>query len=783
MLRVGKSIFLSLILSLGIILPCLAEVAAKDQIFTIDDFSKGLATRQSPLSLPKGYATVSENIHYDTENGSLTKRDRRLLYGTADASEPITGAFRLYLADGTKSLVVSHGDEIEAGNDNTGAFTKILDLSSGNYRWQFLTWHNILIGTDGYNQPIKWDGTSASATYLGSCLGTDAGSGAGPDGTYTYKVSFYTSSYECVLDVPSAPVTVTDNDINLTMIPIGPDTYLGEDVIGRKIYRILNGGTTYRLLTNGTIANNTATTLTDSDADAAISGTTAYPTVNYTTVFSGQPPKGRFPLVHSNRLWLANNPTYPSRIFYSDDACPDFFQPDAYYNVRENDGDSITSIKNLLGILTVFKDNTIQKIYTDGDDPDADWSISDPFSFVGCKAPYTVVNTLEGIIYLSYGGLYKFNGQNSVLISDNITPTINDILESNFANCWAEYYKNTYYLAYPSKFIGVSTNNRILSYNLINKSFSIDLIDANVLFAFNSGTDWDVLYSGDSTTGKVYAHKYSSYEVRHSKHSDFAGTWDDAGYIPTGTPGGDANSPVIELRWTETIDDLTSTIDSYTTEIIDRPDTDGTYISPVMDLGASSFDKLYWNVNNNIYGSVSLYIRSGATAVACAGAAWSSAFTDPSGSDISGVAAAQYVQYKIALSTTDIAYSPFLYKNNGYVVRLTYLKEASTVETTIPINWTSGWIDFAPGYQKTLKKIDVYYESESSGILNLLFSNYEGDTDSFAIDLSKYPNHYAEYFTNGKFLGELFSLNINNSDLKSLKIRRISVIYDVEPLL
>jgi hypothetical protein len=89
-----------------------AQVAAKDQVYTIDDFSKGLSTKTSSLSIAKGASVVSENVRLDTEHGSLTKRNQMLLYGTADATEPITGMYRLYLKDGTKKLIVSHGDDI-----------------------------------------------------------------------------------------------------------------------------------------------------------------------------------------------------------------------------------------------------------------------------------------------------------------------------------------------------------------------------------------------------------------------------------------------------------------------------------------------------------------------------------------------------------------------------------------------------------------------------------------------------------------------------------------------
>ena len=162
----------------------------------------------------------------------------------------------------------------------------------------------LAIGTDGYNYPVKTNGTQA--TYLGTCYAKDNGAGAGPNGAYTYKIAFYSATKTIITNIASNTVTVADNDIDLTMIPIGPDTILGEAIIGRKVYRSeVGGGGTYKLLTNGTIADNTTTTLTDSDADAALGG--AYPAGDETWT----PPKGKFCLIHKNRLWIANNLEFP----------------------------------------------------------------------------------------------------------------------------------------------------------------------------------------------------------------------------------------------------------------------------------------------------------------------------------------------------------------------------------------------------------------------------------------------------------------------------------------
>ena len=91
----------------------------------------------------------------------------------------------------------------------------------------------------------------------------------------------------------------------------------------------------------------------------------------------------------------------------------------------------------------------------------------------------------------------------------------------------------------------------------------------------------------------MYSHTIDVNETVHKKHSDFTGTFDDMRYIPVKW-GGDADSPVLEISWDLTIDELTGIIDDLIGDV-NRPDTDGTYISQVLQIGASAFDKVYWN--------------------------------------------------------------------------------------------------------------------------------------------------------------------------------------------
>lgn len=759
-----------------------SQGCTKNCVQKLNDFSGGLSTKLSALSIPPKQGDIVENIRFDTELGSLTKRDGLFTACDATTADPILGLHRLYLADGTKVTLLNYANKIATCNESTGATTTILTLSSSDQRMKWLTWHDIAIGTDGTNAMVKYDGTSTSATYVGSALAKDNGAGAGPNGTYTYKIACYTTSYTVSLDTASNSVTVTDNDIDLSMIPICPDTFNGESVTGRKVYRIENGGSTYKLLTNGTIANNTATTLTDSDADAALGATLS-------ATHTRQPPKGRVHLVHRNRLWVANNSSNKSRLFYGADASNDFFDSPAettggYFDVRPNDGDEITMLMNNLGKMVVGKNNSIQLLNADGDTPSEDWAISDPYSFIGNQAIYSPANTPIGIIYLANNGLYVFNNQYSQLISDVVTPEIRDIQPSNFANVWGAYFKNSYYLAYTSKATGSSTNDRVLIFDLLSKAYAKDLMDINVFGVFNSGTDVEALYSGSSEESVIYSHAESNREIVHKVHDDFTGTFDDMRYIPVSV-GGDANSPVLEIAWTETIDQMTGTIDA-ASGIIDRPDTDGFYISQYLTVNANEFDKIYWNeVIPSGGGDVTFAIRAGATTPDTAAAAWSSEFSTSSGSDISGVTANDYMQYRATMDTSDITQTPNLVRANNYVVKITYQVSGDAAETTIPLLWRSGWLDFGlPLYIKQLRTMHVLYEwqENTAGTLNVDFENYNGDTDSFDIDLLEYPDQYKEQFSGGSFSGELFRIQISETSLNPIRIREIILVYDVAPL-
>jgi len=762
----------------------------KNQIFELNDFSGGLNSKANPLSLAKNEAVVSQNIRYNSTLRALTKRNPILKYGTIAGGTPITGLFRYYAYNGTKVLLGASNNKIYTGNDQTGVFTSIFTLPVPSYKEQWLTWNNQAIMVDGYNANVKYDGTSASATYVGSVLATDSGGGSGPGtGTYSYKVSCYTNNslgsgpFEYAFDTASNTVNATGHAISLSMIPICSDsTFLGEPIVGRYIYRTKVNGSTYYLL--ATIANQSATTYTDSVADGTL--VTVYPNLGGSTTYA-PPPKGLLSLVYQNRLWIANNPTYPSRIWYSESGSHEMFLPNAYFDIRVNDGDQITMLSNFLGVLTVGKNNSIQKIRTPTitGAPSADWTITDPFTNVGCVSMYSYQQTPMGIIYLGSNGIYNFDGNYSSLLSDTVTPTIKDISNYNYANIWSGFYQNQYYMAYTSAASGATANNRVLIYDLLSKAYSIDTSNIGIFSTLRGGNDIEILYAGDVANGNIYSYTSGAHDIINKTQADFSGSFTNAWYLPF-AGGGDSQNALLQIARLATIDALVGTIDSLT-GTIERNTLTGSYISPPYTVGASSLNNIYWNETLPTAGSaVTMAIRTAPTVDSLGNAswsAWSSEYSNPSGSNISAVSANNVVQYRISMTTDTYASTPTVYSNNIYAVDLSYSTIQANGETTIPVEWTSGWLDLgAPAYKKGLQKIYIQYESGGTGNMTVKLNNYTGRSSTFNVDLQANPSEFIEYFTNGMFIGELFNIDIIENSLNPLKIKRILITYNIQPL-
>lgn len=741
------------IASLSILLCLLASnLFAESSFFRIKKFDGGLNSHASVWSIPENQVSDAQNVRFNATYGAVAKRPPMLTYGTI-GSNYVSGLHRYYKSDGTEKLIAAGGTGLYVGDDSAGTFQAIGSDFTDGKRWQFATYADVAIGWNGFEQPIKYDGKtqitantdgSRSASNLVAQLGApfaelNTGSNLDASSWYQYRVAFYNGSvYTHSLARSNAIQTGSGvRDITLTDIPLGP-TGTTQRVIyrteGKANKAAVEAETSFYRV--GTISDNTTRTYNDTVDDTTLLGDSAPTWATASAGVNVTPPKAKYGIIHKERLFLARAAGRISDVFYSDTFNPNYFDPEDYETFRPDDGDEITFLKEFLGILTIGKTNGIFKYYTDA--AEGEWVVSDTLSLIGCPAPYTADVTPKGIVYLTREGLYIWSGQSATLLSDAVTPQMRDILQTNFDRAAGFYFKDEYRLSYTSIESGAANNNRILIFNFTRNAYTLDFKSVNAFAALSSGNDFGDLYLGSSTTdGKVFIDEGESSFLSKRYKSDFdAGTYDDTRSYNTEV------SPIIELAWDVDIDGWNAygaTINDLS-GIIDRPDTAGTWTSPVYEINASSLIQIFWNEDLNGTGDVTFQVRTGATEAATLLASWSTAVSDPNGSNLTAVTANNYIQVRANLSTTDITKTPELFSLNNYLFRVAYLKGADTQEASFYSFAQTGWLNFGtPGYPKTIKRIRVFYEG-TEGEFEISYKNIDGDVEkSFTIDKSIEP--------------------------------------------
>lgn len=95
------------------------------------------------------------------------------------------------------------------------------------------------------------------------------GAAGNVNGTVLYKITFIDKNgVESGGNATATSHTTVNKQISLTSIDTG-----GTHIAKRRVYRTTNGGAVFKLLTNGTINDNSTTTLTDNDLDASLGAT------------------------------------------------------------------------------------------------------------------------------------------------------------------------------------------------------------------------------------------------------------------------------------------------------------------------------------------------------------------------------------------------------------------------------------------------------------------------------------------------------------------------------
>lgn len=780
----------------------------------ITDFSKLLSSHVNPYLVEVGAAVEARNLRSNVIFGELTKRSSMTTYASC-GSFKITGLHRYYKNNGDQYTICSGSTVVKTDKNDNKTFIEIRDELTDGARVSFITYKNMTIFVNGTDANQKYDGhilttantdAARTASILTADLGApfselDTGTDLDASSWYQYRMAHFDGTTYSFSTNRSNPILTgaAVHNIALTDIPLGP-----AGTTTRYIYRTLGAASRAAVEADntlylvGTISDNSTTTLSDTvtddtaDDDAAPTWSTAAGGSDVTV------PIGKFILLHKERVFVANKPSFTSDVLWSLPFRKDVFDASDFEPIREDDGDEITCIMNQSGIVVICKTNTIMKLITLSAD-DTQWQVLGPYSTIGVQAPYSVSNTPKGMAYLAKEGIYIFDGKTSQMISDIVTTDVSDILWTSRNDVAGKYFKNEYQLAYTSVESGGSVNNRVLVFDMQRDAYEIDDKDINTFHVFSSGTDEGTLYSGSSTTsGDILSHAATTGVLIYKTKTDFeSGTYDDTDV------SGDEQQPVLTISWNKAFDDAEFVgkgfdhVD-YATSIFLRPDTDGTWISPCVEINATNLDKLFWNEDLGAAGDIVFDIGLGATSGACSGASFGTDYSDPSGSDISGETANVYVKIRASLTTTDILLSPELIRNNNFSIKMVYAKEGGSAETAIATVYKTGAMSFgAPDDMKMLWEIPVYYTG-TAGTITFRVTDMEGDVDvSFTIDLSVNPSDDPDDFYTGSVEGkkfthyfeleggvpiaEFYQLKITESGAVVWSIQKIKFRHSLEP--
>jgi hypothetical protein len=773
--------------------------------YEIKDFSKGLINSLTDINIPAGGGDIVKNARLD-DVGGIKVRDNRAQYNVASlGSNPVMYVKRIYI--GTNRYFLSVYDtKLKVGSDSAGSFSDLDTVTSGR-RYRGVTYKNFHYLFNGIDANMKTAGTSATSDVMGckamaaAPTGAKNATGVLTVGTYKYYFTWEYDSYQQSSRGGYLAVAVDASDsIDLYDFETTP-----VNATHMRIYRTLVDGSTYYYHSRHTKAQVeaylTGAKYNDNTADADLDTTTQAPTDN------GVPPICKYAALHKDRIFLTGYSGNKSRVYYSHIASgtsyPDIFPALNYIDIAQDDGDENTGLAHdPTGALCVLKNNTIRKIYTDGDP--VNWSVSEPFSYNGCIAPYTISESPYGVIFVSRLGelgkqLMLFNGQLAQNISDKVSIEINKILSNRITECEGIYHEGKYSLTFTDKNLEHGYNDTQLIYDFQRQAFVTDGKDINCFCSWYGSEDRGELYTGDSQIGVCYREDSGegTYDVVHKLQSELsAGVETQVEY----TLGTETN-PILTLDESELDDDvgnlIVSTLDTSSEEVQDYAAEDetvspsGMLISDYIEINASALSRLMWNESLGTNGDVQFWIRTGVSTGAVGAASWEGPYTDPNGSDISAITAAKYIQYKVRLYTndTDVVATPKLFLNNGYVIKI-FAGCGTPTETAIYFNFQMGQLDLgSPRQIKRFRGIRVEYESESSGNLYVYYSLDRGTESSTFIkdgvaqtyiNLATYTSKYTANFPYDSF-GELIKLRFYKSDSTQLTIKRLVLLFTVKP--
>lgn len=437
------------------------------------NFNGGLNSAGGNLSLQDNESSDLLNVDFNFLGSVLKRNGYTALNTSALSGSPSSdglwwyesnqaGTLTYYLIAVTGAKVYYMTGFDGTWHDITGSVT----ITAGNI-CSFVNFFNIVYITNGVDAPFQWTGTG-NATTIPALLAN----------SYTFVVSGVTT-------IPTAGATYTDS--GSTTFTVVSTNIAG--VSGSRAGTIIATGSTVPVASGNL-------TKTGGTGDSTIAYTLFGVDANIT--------KAKYVEDYNNYVFLANvsvgSTTYPTRIYWSNLQDPTTFLTTSFIEVAINDGQQITGMKVLGDNLIIFKTRSIYIVSFTGD-PDIPFILQGggkANSDIGCVAPFSIQEVTNGLMFLSFDGVYYFDGANSNKVSDRINPTILGLNTTRYtqARSMVQHNKHRYLLSVPS--LSSSTNDTVITWDWYLNAFSVysGINAASMCSTYTSGFQ-ENLYFGD----------------------------------------------------------------------------------------------------------------------------------------------------------------------------------------------------------------------------------------------------------------------------------------------
>lgn len=186
---------------------------------------------------------------------------------------------------------------------------------------------------------------------------------------------------------------------------------------------------------------------------------TANPTPPYLW-FTNTP---KFVEIYNNQMFLAGFSSMLSTVYFSDIGEPEGVGATAFFEVRTNDGDKVTSLTPYLSQLLIFKERSFHALSGDNPQNFLLREISNQYGALNNRCSIAFEDTL---IFLDKTGLMKFNGANIDELSAKVEPVFSamNLTAAKNVACmvhWPE--RNEVWTAIPVN--GATLNNCVVVYD------------------------------------------------------------------------------------------------------------------------------------------------------------------------------------------------------------------------------------------------------------------------------------------------------------------------------